>query len=355
MTELRKANHMDLTSKPRKFNPILIVLVVGLVAFIVYLAFFVDLNQVAATLGQTNLSIYWAAFACYILYVASSSLVWRSLLGTLNVALSARKSFLYTWVGLFFDATVPQLGWSAEVSKTYLLSKDQNADSGRIGASVVGQKIFTMTITVTALSAGLVWLLIRYAFPFLEALLIGLVLALSILTLALVYYVSFRPAATTTLLRWAVKIVRFFRKNWNPEGFNSKAEEMLGSFHESISQLQKHPRRLVAPVVYAVVGFVFEVSVMFVAFAALGQPVSVDVVLIVFTLTGTLQTVGAAFFGFPELIMTVTLTALSIDPAVAVSVTLLTRLVNLWFRLVVSYVALQVAGVKIMRQNKPAA
>ena len=99
----------------------------------------------------------------------------------------------------------------------------------------------------------------------------------------------------------------------------------------------------------------FEVSVMFVAFAALGQPVSVDVVLIVFTLTGTLQTVGAAFFGFPELIMTVTLTALNIDPAVAVSVTLLTRLVNLWFRLVVSYTALQVAGVKIMRKNKPAA
>jgi len=346
---------MEPAPKTRRFNPILIVLAAGLAAFLVYLAFFVDLNQVAATLSQTNLTVYWAAFACYILYVACSSLVWRSLLGTLSVNLSTRKAFLYTWVGLFFDATVPQLGWSAEVSKTYLLSKDQNVESGRVGASVVGQKIFTMTITITALSAGLVWLLIRYAFPLLEALLISSVLALSILTLAVVYYVSFRPSATKTLLRWVIKIMRFFRKNWNPEGFTSKAEEMLGSFHQSISQLQKHPRKLVAPAVYAVVGFLFEVSVMFVAFAALGQPVSVDVVLIVFTLTGTLQTVGAAFFGFPELIMTVTLTSLSISPAVAVSVTLLTRLVNLWFRLVVSYGALQFAGVKIIRQNKAAA
>jgi len=346
---------MEPAPKTRRFNPILIVLAAGLAAFLVYLAFFVDLNQVAATLSQTNLTVYWAAFACYILYVACSSLVWRSLLGTLSVNLSTRKAFLYTWVGLFFDATVPQLGWSAEVSKTYLLSKDQNVESGRVGASVVGQKIFTMTITITALSAGLVWLLIRYAFPLLEALLISSVLALSILTLAVVYYVSFRPSATKTLLRWVIKIMRFFRKNWNPEGFTSKAEEMLGSFHQSISQLQKHPRKLVAPAVYAVVGFLFEVSVMFVAFAALGQPVSVDVVLIVFTLTGTLQTVGAAFFGFPELIMTVTLTSLSISPAVAVSVTLLTRLVNLWFRLAVSYGALQFAGVKIMRQNKAVA
>jgi len=75
------------------------------------------------------------------------------------------------------------------------------------------------------------------------------------------------------------------------------------------------------------------------------------VVLIVFTLTGTLQTVGLTIFGFPELIMTLTFTALYIDPAIAVSVTLLTRVVNLWFRLIISYSALQWAGIKIIRQK----
>jgi uncharacterized membrane protein YbhN (UPF0104 family) len=87
-------------------------------------------------------------------------------------------------------------------------------------------------------------------------------------------------------------------------------------------------------------------------FLALGEPVPFDVVLIVFTLTGTLQTVGVSVFGFPELIMTLTFTALYIDPAVAVSVALLTRVVNLWFRLAVSYGALQLAGVRIMKQSK---
>ncbi len=347
-----QANHMESNKKPRRPNAILIVLIAGLVAFILYLAFFVDLAQVAATLAQTNFAIYWIAFVSYVFYVLCSSIVWRSLLGTLQVKISQRKSFLYTWVGLFFDATVPQLGWSAEVSKTYLLSKDQNASSGRIGASVVGQKLFTMTITIAALSAGLGLLLFRYSFPLVEALLVGLVLAFSILTLGLVYYVSFNPQATKTLLRWTVKLICFFRKNWNPEGFTAKAEELLGSFHESISQLRRQPKALVKPLFFAVVGFVFEVSVMFVAFAALGKPVPIDVVLIVFTLTGTLQTVGVAFFGFPELIMAVMLTALNINGAVAVSVALLTRVVNLWFRLVVSYVALQWAGVKIMHQTR---
>jgi uncharacterized membrane protein YbhN (UPF0104 family) len=74
-------------------------------------------------------------------------------------------------------------------------------------------------------------------------------------------------------------------------------------------------------------------------------------VLIVFTLTGTLQTVGVTFFGFPELIMSVSFTALGIPAALSVSVTLLVRVVSLWFRLVVSYAALQWAGIKIIRNR----
>jgi uncharacterized protein (TIRG00374 family) len=327
-------------------------LAAGLAAFILYLLFFVNPAQIIDVLSKTDLAVYSTAFAAYILFVLCSSLVWHSLLGSLSVKISRSKAFLYTWVGLFFDAAVPQLGWSAEVSKTYLLSKDSQLESGRVGASVVGQKIFTMTLTIVTLSTGLALLLLRYTFSFTNALLIFLVLGLSILTLATVYYVSFKPSATKTLLNWAVKVMLFLKKNWNPKNFQSKAENMLGSFHESIGQLRANPKALILPVVFAVLGFVFEVSVMFIAFAALGNPVPVDVVLIVFTLTGTLQSVGASFF-FPELIMTVTFGAFDIAPAVALSAALLTRAVNLWFRLAVSYGALQWAGIKIMRQDRP--
>jgi uncharacterized protein (TIRG00374 family) len=341
---------MEPAKKPFRPNLILVVLIAGLVAFILYFALYVNPAQVVATLSQTNLAVYSAAFIAYMLFTIFSSLVWHGLLDNLLVKITRRKAFLFTWVGLFFDATVPQLGWSAEVSKTYLLSKDTHVESGRVGASVVGQKIFTMTMTIVALTAGLTLLLVKYSFPLLESLFILLILALSILTLAVVYYVSFKPSATKTLLNWVIKIGQRFKKNWNPEGFRVKTEGLLGGFHEGISQLKAKPKALVAPIVFAVLSFVFEVSVMFIAFAALGQPVPVDVVLIVFTLTGTLQTVGVAFFGFPELVMTVMFKALGISLPVAVSVALLTRIVNLWFRLAVSYGALQWAGVKIMRQ-----
>jgi uncharacterized protein (TIRG00374 family) len=278
-------------------------------------------------------------------------MVWYRLLDSLDVKVSRGKAFLYTWVGLFFEATVPQLGWSAEVSKTYMLSKDALVDAGKIGASVVWQKLFNMTLTVVTLSIGLGLVLFSYQLPILAAILIALVLSLSIASIGIVYYVSLKPSATKTLLGWAVKIIRVFKKNWNPQGRLSKAEEMLGNFHSGVAQLRSKPKALIKPIIYSTLSFICEVSVFFITFAALGQPLRIDAIFIVFTLTGVLQTVGISFFGFPEIVMAFTLQALSISPEIAVSVALLTRVVSLWFRLIVSYGALQLAGLKIMRQN----
>jgi uncharacterized protein (TIRG00374 family) len=343
---------METAKKPYRSNVVLIVLIAGLAAFVLYVAFFVNPAKIIETLSKTNLVIFLFAFVAFTLNTFCSSLVWNNLLSNLSVKISRRKTFLFTWVGLFFDATVPQIGWSAEISKTYLLAKDVKIESGQIAASVVGQKMLTMTITISALSTGLGLVLYRYSLPFVITLLFTLVLVLSILTLAIIFYISFRPTTTKKLLGWAVKIAAFFRKNWNPENFKGKAEKILEDFHFGFRQLKSNPKGLIQPCVFAITGFVFEIAVVFLTFLALGQPVPVDVVLIVFTLTGTLQTVGVTIFGFPELIMTLTFTALYIDPVIAVSVALLTRVVNLWFRLFFSYTALQWAGIRILKKTQ---
>ena len=331
---------------------VFIVLIVGLVAFVLYLAFFVDPFKIIETISKTNLVIFLFAFIAFTFNVFCSSLVWNNLLNNLSVKISKRKTFLFTWVGLFFDATVPQIGWSAEISKTYLLAKDVKIESGQIAASVVTQKMLTMIITISALSTGLGLVLYRYSLPFVATLLFTLVLVLSILTLAIIFYISYKQSATKKLLVLAVKIATLFRKNWNPKNFKDKAEKTLENFHSSFRQLKSNPKGLVQPSLYAVTSFVFEIAVVFLTFLALDQPIPVDVVLIVFTLTGILQTVGATIFGFPELIMTLTFTALYIDPAVAVSVALLVRVVNLWFRLFVSYIALQWVGIRILKKPR---
>ncbi len=342
---------MTTTKTPIRANVILIILILGLVAFILYFYFFINPAQVVSILSRTNIAYYSFAFVSYFLFALFSGLVWRNLLSNLSLKISFRKILLFTWVGLFFDAVVPQLGWSGDISKTYMLSKDSSEDTGKVGASVVGQKIFTMTFTIVALTLGLGFVLVSYRLPLIDTLLIAVVLTLTILALIIVYYVSIKPTATKKLLNWAIQIALVFRKKWNPEKFRLKAEELLGRFHLGMKQLGANPRSLIKPITYSFVSFVFEISVIFFAFAALGYPIPVDKILIVFTLTGTLQTVGVTTFGFTEIVMTSAYTFLGLPVDLSFSVTLLTRVVTLWFRLIISYVALQWAGIKIMTKK----
>ncbi len=332
-------------------NIILLILIAGLVAFAFYFYFFINPTKLEDTLLKTNITVYAGAFVSYFLFTIFSALVWRQLLLNLSVKLRFRKAFLFTLVGLFFEAVVPQLGWSAEISKTYLLSKDSNQDTGIIGASVVGQKIFTLTLTVAALSVGLGLLLSSYSLPFIDTFFISLILALSTLSLFVIYFVSNKPSATKTLLNWAIRLASFFRKKWNPQNFKIKAEGFLCRFHLGIKELGTNPKALAKPIVYAFLGFIFEIGVMFLSFIALGQSVPVSTVLIVFTLTGTLQTVGVITFGFTEIVMTSIFSFLGVPVFISFSVTLLTRIVTLWFRLIVSYIALQWAGIQIITKK----
>lgn len=332
-------------------NLILAVLILGLIAFVLYFYFFINPLEVANILSKTNLTIYVGAFVSYSLFAFFSALVWRELLCSINLQINAKKSVLFTWAGLFFDALVPQLGWSGEISKTYLFSKDSHQDAGKISASVVGQKIFTITLTNIALSVGLGLLLATTSLPALESFLITLVLALSILTVIVIYYVSVRPSATKKLLNVAIRIGLVFRRKWNPDKFRFRADGFLSHFHAGIKELGAQPKVLAKAIVYAVVSFAFEVAVLYWCFLAVGYSVPAYKVLIVFTLIGTLQTVGATVFGFGEIVMTSILTLLLIPVNLSFTVTLLSRIVTLWFRLIVAYVALQWAGIQIITKK----
>jgi uncharacterized protein (TIRG00374 family) len=334
-------------------KPIVVILILGLIAFILYVVFFINPTTVAQILSKTNLAIYSVAFAAYILFALFSSLTWNNLLSNLSTAVAKRKTLLLTWVGLFFEATVPQLGWSGEVSKTYLLYKDSQIESGTIFASVVGQKIFTLTISAVALGAGLGLALINYPLPLTSAILVFTILAISIIGLCIVLYLSSNSNVTSRLLSWGIRIILFFRKSWNPQYFLSKASDLLENFHLGIKRLTVKPKFLFKPAIYALASFACEVSVLYLVFMALGFfPVPLDKILIVFTLTGTLQTIGITIFGFAEVVMSSSFTFLGIPVDISFSATLLVRVVNLWFRLALSYLALQWAGLKIIRQNK---
>jgi len=345
---------MTVALKPRLTKRILLFVLLGLLTLLLYFYYFVGAVNVADVIKRTNLFYYALAFIATLVSVFFYSLTWHSLLSNLAVKIRIRRALLLTWVGRFFDAIVPEPGWSGDLSKAYMLAKTSGQDVGRIAASVVGQRVIGTVVVVVNLILGLALLVWHYTLPSAVLIFIAVVLFLSILSLVIICYLSAKPKATKKILDWMMRAVSFVRRgHWNPLDFRLKAEGILNKFHEGIRTLSADPRALARPVTFFLLGWGFDVSVIFLTFASLGYPVLVDKVLIVYALTGILQSMGVSFVGFTEIVMSSSYSVLGVPLAVSLSATLLTRVVTLWFELIVSYIAFQWAGVEILLGRKP--
>ena len=340
--------------KTLQSKKVLLFIVVGLTAFILYLYYYVGTGNFVEEIKRANTYYYISAFIAFIVAGFFSALSWHTLLGNLNVKSSVRRALLLTWAGYFFDATLPEPGWSGDISKSYMLSKEADEDVGKIVASVVGQKIIGMAGTILILTLGFGILLANYAVPQSVLVFLGTVMAVSVGSFALVYYLSTSPKATQKMLNFLIRILSFIlRSRFNEAQYRANAGKFLKMFHKGIYMLRADKKALSRPIAFYTLSVVFDISIVFFVFIALGYPVPVDKVLIVYALTGSLASIGVSFVGLTEIIMTTAYQVLLIPLAVSFSVTLLTRVVTLWFKLVIGYVAFQGAGVGILLGKKP--
>jgi uncharacterized protein (TIRG00374 family) len=347
---------MTVASKPRLSKKVLLFTCLGLLTLVAYFYYFVGTGSIVDQIKKVDLYYYAAAFIAFLVSVLFSTLAWRSLLSNLSIKVTVGTALLFMWTGLFFDATVPDPGWSGDLSKAYMLAKTANLDTARIVASVVGQKIIGLAITIIDLVLGLALLSRNYTLPGSVLIFIAVVSFMSVLSLFVICYLSAKPKATKRILDWLIRVACFLRRGrWDATDFRLKAEEMLNKYHENIRVLGRNPKALAQPVVFSLTSWAFDVSITFLTFVSLHYPVPVDKVLIVYALTGSLQALGVSFLGFTELIMSGSYTVLGIPAKVGLSATLLARIVTLWFKLVVAYFAFQWAGVKVLSDRTPPA
>jgi uncharacterized protein (TIRG00374 family) len=340
---------MSVALKLRLTRRILLFVGIGLATLVLYLYYFIGTANIADVIRQTNLFWYTSAFVAFLASVLFYSLAWRSLLANLNIRTKIREVLLFAWAGMFFDAVVPDPGWSGDLSKAYMLSKTSGQEPGRIVATVVGQKIIVTAVTVVDLIIGLALLGLNYALPRDVLIFVTAVLLLTASSLFMILYLSTNDKATARILGWLIRAACFIRRGrWNPRDFRVKAERMLNRFHEGIRTLSANPVALARPISYSLLAWVFDISITFLTFASLGYLVPVDKVLIVYALTGSLQAMGVSFLGFTEIVVSSSYAILGIPAAVSVSATLLVRVVTLWFKLVVSYFVFQWAGIGLL-------
>jgi uncharacterized protein (TIRG00374 family) len=327
-------------------------LVIGLLIFIGYLYFFVDIPEMLTIIQRVDLFYYLLAVAVLLLNMVAYSLTWHYFLRLLSVNVPFRKTFLFTWIGVFVDLLIPAESISGDASKAYLMTKDSGENAGKVVASVVSHRILSIIITLSSLIiSSLLLFILQYELPALVLNLILLVAAGTAISLVFMVLLCIREQLTRKLIDLLLRFFAFIlRGRLKLASLRTKARKALSAFHESIEVLGKHPRSLFRPVFFSIVAWFLSILLSYLVFFSLGHPVSFVLLTIVYSISITIQNIplGVPGVGLVEIVMTSLYGLLGVPLGISAAATVLIRVLWVWFRLLIGFVAVQWIGIKVL-------
>ena len=333
---------------------------IGLAAFFLYIYLFqVDIIGIIATAERADLVPYAFAIFLSLLEMVFFSISWRVLANFLKIKLSVVRSFLFVSYGIFVDTIIPAESISGEALRVYLITKEQGEHTtGRAVASLVTHRILGMTMNVAVLIVGMVMLSVETQ---VEPLIFNLILFLAAgitLTLLLILLLSFKEQWSLKVINWLVKAGQFItRGRWHLQLTKIKEDacKIATSFHDSMKEFKRSPKPLASSLFYLAITWVFSLSIPYLVFMSLRVPVSWSIIFITAAIVLAVKSIplGVPFeVGLPEITMTTLYTVLGVPAAISATATVLTRLITLWFRFFVGFLAQQWLELKPILASK---
>ena len=323
-------------------------LIVGLLIFIGYLYFFVDIPEMLLAIQQIDVFYYSLAIVVLLLNMLAYSAVWQYLLRPLSIKVSFVKTLLITWVGAFVEFFVPSEAIGEDVSKSYFMIKESGENAGKVVASVLGQRIISMLVTlIIFIGCAFSMFSFQLEIPIAVSFLILIISVGTAIPLLFLLLLCKKERLSHRIIDLLIRFVVFIsRGRLNLESLRLKAKNSLDSFHLSISILSQSPKSLIQPMFFALSSYFLSVLVSYFVFVSLGYTVSFVMLTIVYSISRSLQSIPTMLpgeVGFIEIVMTSLYIALLGPEAAAVSAaaTVLTRALWIWLRLPLGFVALQ--------------
>jgi uncharacterized protein (TIRG00374 family) len=314
----------------------------GFVAFVVYLFYFTDFEDVAIVIGQTNVPIYLLALLCAFVSITLNALTWHRILGSLAVKTTFTRAFNLSWVGIFVDSFVPG-GWSGDIFKAYLLAKDQKGTAAKVTASIVVKNVFEIVLTLATLIVGIVLLALNYTVDSVVIVAIGVTLVFLAFPLVVVVYLSMNVAASRKLLGILERVFRVFKRQQTfVLDAESKIQSSLNEFHDGVMIIKTNPKALLPPVILQTLTWVFDILTRLLIFMAIGYAISPDKIIITSTIVISIQTQGIAFTGFAQVASSAIYSVLGIPALISVTSSLLAGFATFWFKTAVAFVPFEV-------------
>ena len=338
--------------------------VIGVAAFFIYIYFFhVDIFTIVGTLRTISPLPYVVAVLFSLIEILFFSISWRVLANFLRIKLSVIRSYLLVWYGIFVDILIPAESVSGELVRAHFITKEQgNNKCGPALASLVTHRFLGMGVNIVVLLIGIA-LLFTGNQPSLSSLVFNSILLIAVgisATLIALIILAFKERWTTKLLTWIIKAAKFIsRGRWNLDPFNQSVQRIITSFHESMKEFKNKPKSLLLSLLYLIITWFFSLGAQYLVFWSLGISASWSMITITAAIVLAVKAIplGIPFeVGIPEATMTTLYIAFSIDPTIAATATILSRLFTLWLRFFIGFTAQQWLSLKPIinsTSNKP--
>ncbi len=323
----------------------------GLAGFFIYIYLFhVDILGIINTAKTANPFIYGLAILFGLLEVLFFTISWRELTNYLSIKMSIGRAYLYVWYGLYVDTIVPAQSISGEVTRTYLLVRDKCGPFGKIVASLFAHRLLGMAINVIALIVGIILLYFGgQASPLVFNLIIIVAIAITAVIFLMVIF-SYKQQWTLKAITWGTKLgQRITLGRWKSEKIKNQAIEITEHFHNAIKEFRHNPKSIVTSLFYLAITWIFSLSVPYLIFLSLNHPVSWSMILITSSIVLAVKAipVGIPFeVGLPEAVMTTLYFSMGVPAALAATATVLVRIITLWMRFFIGFVAQQYLELK---------
>ena len=316
------------------FKKTAVLILVGLVLYLGYLYLVGFESLKAALFGADYRLLFFAAIVSLVgnMFHAAG---WWVFLRDMKYKIPFLKAYEIYLSSIFFVNVIPTAAVSGEVAKIYFVQK---ADPGSrfdrtLAAGLMSRILEIIPVSLGAI-AGVLYVAIYYHIPT-WALAFCIVIAVA---LAIAATIILAVAMNNDLLRkltaFSITMLGriFKKKSWNERA--EHFDRIILQFGGSLREITGKKSLIITSLALIFIAWVFDVSVAYLAFLAIGNPASPGFVITVFSIMVILQLLPTFLpggIGFVDIVMTTLYLAMGIPKAAAAGATIMIRLVTLWF------------------------
>lgn len=308
--------------------------ITGLILILIFIHF-VGYDEFINLLKNSNPIYLLIALVFQLLHLFFEAYKWKFILESLKESVSIKNVFVATMVGIFFNNVTPGAKTGGEPMKTYLISREENISPVESVFATVTVDRFVEALPFFVLAIfSILYINIFYGVGWAITSVLSFVVIIYVFLLLIATYICFNKNAGE---KFVFKILRFVgRFSKRIAKYEDLAVSMVENFHQQFQIIIKSRKTLFKSIGASILVWTFWILRTYFVFLALGNPLNPMLVALVATITVLMGLIPLlpGGLGVMEITMTVLYSSLRVGTNVALTATILDRILSFWFVIV---------------------